>query len=485
MAFYIKDEARDRHIYIAGKAGSGKSTLIFWMVMQDIARGKGTCLIDPHGDLVTDVLNRIPKSRLNDVIYLDARSPVPLDFMAWETNEERDRLTDDLMVMFKRFFENTAGDRWQSILQWTIHTLLEAEGCTFLDLYYFLADPAKRQTILDRVTVPEIRQYWREHFPHLPKDAATPITTRMSKFLLTPSLRTILGSPKPKLNLYDHMQVTERRPVLLVNLGGVGQETGNLLGALIVSKLQQAAMRRQHIPIAQRIPFYLYVDEFQHFQTSAFDVILSEARKYKLCLALAHQYVGQLEDNIRRSILGNVGTFILFRLHEQDAQYFKGELPREPEPSPQSKYRKKLIAEREKIEVEIGMIRKRFERHPEFVRLPEVIARMESQTHGINSRISELPPEPKQGPTAESIPRLPRFNAIYKDAKGDASIIRTPKPPAPPTEEQVRNAEIIRKRTVEKYACEPAPNVVQSKEDEPQPTGKPNVPHHRHKKAGA
>lgn len=322
VQYLVPDDARSRHIYIAGKSQSGKSTLILRMALQDIDQGKGVCVIDPHGDLVEKMIHYIPKHRADDTIYLDATEPIPIDFMGYEDERERDTLADDILVLFMRFSQ-TWGERMDAILRHTIYTILEAKSCTFLDIYYMLANKRYRDMILERVANPDLQYYWEHQYPHLPKDAASPITSRMAKFLLTPSLRTILGSANPKLNLYD---VMEKKQVLLVNLAKVGQESGNLLGTLLVSKIQQATMRRQYQKKEERIPFYLYVDEFQHFQTSAFDVILSEAGKYKLCLALAHQYVDQLNAEIRNSIFGNVSSFILFRLNERDALCFRGEL---------------------------------------------------------------------------------------------------------------------------------------------------------------
>lgn len=410
--FFIPDDARTKHIYMPGKSQSGKSTLMFWMALQDIGQGKGVCLIDPHGDLVNTLIHHVPKKRVEDTIYLDAQAPVPLDFMGWDTEQERDRLADDLMVMFKQFFTNTAGDRWQSVLQWTIQTILMAKGCTFLDIYYFLVSQERRAEVLGRISSPDIHHYWREQFPHLPKDAALPITTRMSKFLLTPSLKAILGSANPKLNLYDVMQ---HQGVLLVNLANVGQESANLLGTLLVSKIQQAAMRRQRIPKADRIPFHLYVDEFQHFQTSAFDVILSEAGKYKLCLTLAHQFISQLDPKIRDSILGNVSTFILFRLNEKDSLSLRGEL--------------------------------------------------EEDYH-------------------LSLPTLRTGRALYRMANGACEFVSTPPPPGRSKESY---AEIIRKRTVEKYGCDDGPDMLQLEKDDsiPPSTGpQKDIPSHGDKDRG-
>jgi Type IV secretion-system coupling protein DNA-binding domain len=317
----LPDDIRARHIYIPGKTQYGKSTLIHWMALQDIHQGKGVCVIDPHGDLVRRLLHHIPDHRVQDTIYLDAANPVPIDFMGWQTERERDMLADDLMVTFQRFSVNW-GDRMDAILRYTIYTILEAHA-SFLDIYHFLASASFRKSLLQRIQQPELLQYWNEQFPHLPKDSTAPITSRMSKFLLTPSLKILLGDASNKINVSEAM---DNKKVLLVNLSRVGQEAGDLLGTLLVSKIQQAAMRRQDQKPADRVPFYLYVDEFQHFQTSAFDVILSEAGKYKLCLTLAHQYVDQLDPKIRNSIFGNVSTFILFHLTEKDALSFKGEL---------------------------------------------------------------------------------------------------------------------------------------------------------------
>ena len=319
---------RSRHLYIAGKSQYGKSSLLHALAVRDMDRGEGLAVIDPHGDLAERLLASVPESRVDDAIYLDATAPIPLDFMGWADERERDTLADDLLVTFKRF-SNTWGERMESIVRYTIYTLLAVRGTTFLDLYGFLAREERRREILREVHDPVLRDFWRDQYPHLPRDAAAPITSRMSKFLLTPSLRAILGDPRPKLSLGD---VMEQRKILIVNLAKIGEESGHLLGTLLVSKIQQAAMRRQAQPPERRIPFHLYVDEFQHFQTSAFDAILSEAGKYRLCLTMANQYIDQLEPQIRNSILGNVSTFFLFRLNERDAGYFAGEIkPRKPD----------------------------------------------------------------------------------------------------------------------------------------------------------
>jgi Type IV secretion-system coupling protein DNA-binding domain len=310
---------RMRHIYLAGKTQYGKSTLIQNLVLSDIRKHRGICVLDPHGDLADALLASVPEDRANDCIYLDATAPVPIDFMGWETEKEKDMLADDLLVVFRRFSEGW-GERMDPILRYTIYTLLSVKGSTFLDIYYFLVDEGKRRAILESCANPDLKRYWKEEFPKHSKDAVLPITSRMSKFLLTPSLKAMLGSPHPTLDFYDCMQENK---IVLVNLSKIGQESGNLLGSLIVSKIQQSAMRREH---GDREPFFLFVDEFQRFQTSAFDVILSEAGKYGLSLTLAHQYLSQIDAKMLSSILGNVSTFCLFRLDKKDANQFDGQL---------------------------------------------------------------------------------------------------------------------------------------------------------------
>jgi hypothetical protein len=322
--FAVPDEARTRHIYIAGKSQHGKSTLIHWMALQDIDQEKGVCIIDPHGDLVNKLIHYIPKHRVEDTIYFDATAPIPLDFFNAESDKEKDILSDDIVIMFRRLSDSW-GVRMDSILRNIISALLSIPGTTFLDIHRMITDSSFRETMRSRCGNLTIRQYFAKdgEFDKERGDSKIAITSRLTKFLLTPSLAAIMGNPNPKLKIRDIM---ETKKILLVNLANVGQESGDILGALIVSKIQQSAMRRQHQNREDRIPFYLYVDEFQHFQTSAFEVILSEAGKYKLCLTVAHQYPDQLNASLRSAIINNVSTFILFRLNEDSTKYFKGEL---------------------------------------------------------------------------------------------------------------------------------------------------------------
>jgi hypothetical protein len=318
-------EVRNRHIYVVGKTQHGKSTLLSSIISQDIEMGAGVCVIDPKpsGDkpnLVDTILQHIPEYRKDDVIYFDAGNPVPIDVMTWETEEERQTLAADLMLTFMQFVAQKDGDRWPSILRYAIHTILEAGDCTFLDIHDFLADEGRRKEILARVKNLNLQKYWADNgtFKHYPKDAALPIIARMAQFVLVPPLNIMLGTAKPKLKIQN---VILDRKILLVNLTGAGKESGNLIGTLLVSKIQQAIFRRL------RTPFHLFADEFQNFQTSAFDTILSEAGGLGLRLTLANQYVHQLDERIRRSVFGNVSTFFVFTIDDADTHYFKSKMP--------------------------------------------------------------------------------------------------------------------------------------------------------------
>ena len=316
----IPDELRSRHVYIAGATQHGKSTLIERMALTDIEHGHGVCILDPKGDLVKSIVHKIPERRAEDTILLEATSPVPIDFMGWETEQERQTLAADIFQTFLQFSTMTAGDQWLSVLRAVIYTLLDAKGCSFLDINTILVNDEKRREILARVTNPDILDYWALEFPLLKKDAPQPIVTRMKQFTFTPPLKTLLGTADAKLNIFDCM---ETRKILLVDLTGVGKANGNVIGQLLVSKIQQAAFRRESQPRDRRVPFFLYADEFQNFQTSAFDSILSEAGGYKLCLTLANQGLYQLEPKIKDAIFTNVtGGWAVFHIDEKDVPNF-------------------------------------------------------------------------------------------------------------------------------------------------------------------
>ena len=315
---------RERHVYLIGKSRTGKSTLLANLARQDIENGAGCCVIDPHGDLVEDLLSYIPRKRVNDTIYFDAKSssPIALNVMSAESEDDIEQIASDLIVTFRRLSENW-GDRMENILRYTFHTLLSIPGSTFLDIQEILQNKDFRARAVERLSSPILRQFWLEQFPSLPRDAVQPILTRMSRFLLSRTLSGILGQKESRLRLADVMECSK---VLLVNLAGVGHENASLLGSVIVSQLQLAVMRRANIPKEERRPFFLYVDEFQNFTSSAFDKILSETGKFELKLNLAHQYISQLDENVRNAILGNVGTIVMFRCDDQQVAHLRNQL---------------------------------------------------------------------------------------------------------------------------------------------------------------
>ena len=318
----IPHQVKDRHVYVVGKSGTGKSTLLYNCICQDIDSGSGVAVIDPHGDLVQDVLRYIPQHRIEDTIYFNAADkehPIGLNILNAQTEDEIGLLADDLLVTFKRLSESW-GERMDAILRFSFHTLLRTEGASLLDLKNLLQKPAYRAQTVSALHSQQLLDFWRYEYPNYPKDAAQPILNRMSKFALSPILSGILGQPDAALNFFD---VIQNKKILLVNLskGQIGEDTAQLLGSRSLSPSSSLRLcARAAMPKETRDPYSLYVDEFQNFTTSAFEKILSEARKYKLCLTLAHQYISQLDEKTKNAILANVGTIIMFQSYPADAQ---------------------------------------------------------------------------------------------------------------------------------------------------------------------
>ena len=289
----IPYKVRGRHIYIIGKTQYGKTTLLYSIISQDIENGAGVCVLDPKPsttekpNLVDTVLSHIPEKRKDDVIYISAAKPIPLDVMSWQNEQERQTLLADLMITFMQGMTLQPDSRWPGILRHTIMTLLHAKDCNFLDIHNFLLDPSFREKILLRIKLPDqsevaehhavkyIFDYWRTVFPRFEAKAVDPIIHRLSTFLLVPPISTLLGPSERGLKIED---VILGRKVLLVNLTGAGEETANFIGTLLVSRIQQAIFRQ-----LDRY-FHLFADEFQNFQTSRFEKILSEAGQLGLRL---------------------------------------------------------------------------------------------------------------------------------------------------------------------------------------------------------
>lgn len=324
----IPHAVRDRHLYIIGKTRMGKSTLLTNIAQSDIERGYGVCVIDPHGDLVEDLLETIPAGRIRDTIYFNANDkahPIPFNVFTAQGEDQVALLADNLLVTFRRLSE-TWGGRMDDILRATLQTLALTPGATFVDIKRLLQDQAYRARVTAHLDHPMLPDFWKYDYPGYSKDAPQPIISRINRFLYAPHFYTMFSTPGGAFNI---SRLVEERKILLVNLasGAIGADNATMLGSLFVSQIQQAAMARAAIrERAARVPYYLFVDEFQNFTSSGFDVILSEAGKYNLCLTLAHQFISQLPDSQRDAIFGNVGTMIMFGVGDRDAQSLKNQI---------------------------------------------------------------------------------------------------------------------------------------------------------------
>lgn len=328
--FGIKRKDRRKHSYFIGKTGAGKSTLIANMVINDIKNGEGVAVIDPHGDLTEIILDYIPAHRINDVIYLNPADPTSMFRLnPLETGgTQKELIASGIVSIFKKIYGNSWGPRLEYILRNTILTLLEVPDSTFLEVPSLLTDKSYRDKVVAKLTDPVLKNYWINEFeamqPRLMSESISPILNKVGQFISSNIIRTIVGSPKSTIDLE---KIMNEGKILLLNLsqGKLGEDNSSLLGAMIITKLQLAAMNRVDLPEDQRKDFYLYVDEFQNFATSSFIKILSEARKYRLDLTLANQYMAQVPEDVRAAIFGNVGTLLSFIVGAQDAFYLTKE----------------------------------------------------------------------------------------------------------------------------------------------------------------
>ncbi len=318
-------EERLRHTYVIGASGTGKSTLLLSMATQDIEAGNGFAVLDPHGDLIEDILARIPESRAADVVVFDPADeayPVGFNILSAHSELERTLLSSDLVAVFKRL-STSFGDQMVAVLGNAILAFLESsEGGTLLDLRRFLIDKSFRARFLETVQDQQVVSYWQEEFTLLKGLPHAPILTRLNTFLRSKLIRHMVAQKQDRL---DMRRIMDGRKILLAKLsqGGIGEENSHLLGSLIVAKIAQAAMSRQDEAAADRVPFFLYIDEFHHFITPSLAAILSGARKYGLGLTLAHQEMRQLKsrsEEVASAVLGNAYTRIVFRVGDQDAK---------------------------------------------------------------------------------------------------------------------------------------------------------------------
>ncbi len=329
--FGIKIDDRRRHVYLIGKTGVGKTVMIKNMAIQDIQQGKGVGFVDPHGEAAEELLDFVPSNRVNDVIYLnpaDLDFPIAFNIMERVDVAHRHLVASGLMGVFKKIWPDVWSARMEYILNNCILALLESPGSTLLGVNRMLADPEYRKKILDKVTDPVVKSFWVQEFARYTQryevEATAAIQNKVGQFISNPLIRNIIGQVRSSI---DMRKVMDEGKILILNLskGRIGEDNSRLLGALLITKLQLAAMSRVDIPEEKRRDFFLYVDEFQNFATESFANILSEARKYRLSLILGHQYITQMEETVRDAVFGNVGTLVVFRVGAEDAEYLEKE----------------------------------------------------------------------------------------------------------------------------------------------------------------
>ncbi len=337
--FGIKTDDRRRHIYVVGKTGMGKTALLQNMAIQDIEIDRGVGFIDPHGEATEELLDFIPSNRVNDIVYFnpaDLDYPIAFNVMEKVSLEHRHLVASGLMGVFKKIWPDVWSARMEYILSNCILALLEYPNSTLLGVNRMLADPDYRKKVVEIVTDPVVKSFWVNEFARYTQryevEATAAIQNKVGQFISNPLIRNIIGQVKSKI---DMRKLMDEGKILIANLskGKIGEDNSRLLGALLITKLQLAAMSRVDVPEEKRRDFYLYVDEFQNFATESFVNILSEARKYRLSLTLANQYIAQLEEmtptgkstKVRDAVFGNVGTLISFRVGAEDAEYLEKE----------------------------------------------------------------------------------------------------------------------------------------------------------------
>jgi len=329
--FGIKKDDRRKHMYIVGKTGTGKSTMIANMAINDMKNGEGVAVVDPHGDLCDILLDYVPSHRINDVAYLDPSDlehPFHLNPLEIRNPAYRELVSSGIVSIFYKLYHLSWGPRLEYILRNTILTLTSVPNSTLLQVPELLTNENYRAKIVEKMTDQVLKNFWVNEFakmsPQMRSEAVSPILNKVGQFLSSQTIRNIVGSPTSTVDLEGMMNDGK---IVLVNLsqGKLGEDSSALLGAMIITKLQLAAMNRVYLSEADRRDFYLYVDEFQNFATTSFIKILSEARKYRLDLTLANQYIGQIDEDVQKAIFGNAGSIISFGVGAGDARILSRE----------------------------------------------------------------------------------------------------------------------------------------------------------------
>lgn len=322
-AFGLDAGDRRQHVYVIGQTGAGKSTLLRNLIMQDIEAGRGVALIDPHGDLASDILENIPPWRTDHVVYFDPASPDPLAINLFRaTSDNWHLVASGIVSAFKKIWGNSWGARMEYILYATLAALLQCDNTSLLGVSRMLYDDKYRAWVVKQIKDPMVRSFWVNEFANYDRsfrqEAISPIQNKVGQLFLSPALRNVLGQVGTKINFRFMM---DNKRIFIANLskGLIGEAHSSLLGSLLITGFELAALSRADCPPDKREDFFLYADEFHHYATDSFASILSEARKYGLSLTLAHQYLGQLTEQISTAVFGNVGTFLAFRVSEADA----------------------------------------------------------------------------------------------------------------------------------------------------------------------
>jgi hypothetical protein len=322
--FGLYSEDRRHHTYIVGKTGTGKTTLLKNLIIQDIEAGRGLGVLDPHGDLATELLDFIPRRRIEDVAYFDPADPdFAVGFNFFQSKDDPHLIASGIVGAIKGIWRDSWGPRLEYILYASVAALLECNNVSLLGVQRMLSDARYRAWVVKQVDDPMVRSFWQNEFENYDKrflqEVIAPIQNKIGQLLMSPKTRNVLGQVKSKM---DARFMMDNRRIFIANLskGRLGEDKSNLLGALLVTQFHLAAMSRVDMPEEERKDFNLYVDEFQSFTSDSFASILSEARKYRLCLTLSHQYIDQLRPETRLAVFGNVGSMVTFRVGERDAE---------------------------------------------------------------------------------------------------------------------------------------------------------------------
>ncbi len=334
VKFGIKSIDRTKHVYVIGKTGMGKSTLLENMAVQDIQNGAGMAFIDPHGKTADLLLEYVPKERIRDVIVIapfDTEFPISFNVLESVDPKKRHLVVGGLMSTFKKIWEDAWSARMEYILTNTLLALLEVPGTTLLSVNRMLSDKAYRNEIVAQVQDPSVKAFWVKEFANyterMAAEAVPAIQNKVGQFTANPLIRNMIGQP---VSSFDFRKAMDESKIIIINLskGRIGDENMKLLGGLLVTKIYLAAMSRADVPdrVIKMLPhFYLFVDEFQNFANASFADILSESRKYKLNLTIAHQYIEQMDENVSAAVFGNVGTMMVFRVGATDAEALEKE----------------------------------------------------------------------------------------------------------------------------------------------------------------